>query len=64
MEGNHMDYKKDTNANASKRKFLKTAGKFVVYTPPALLLMNKPSQANFEKTGGFCEIYPDQCDID
>ncbi len=25
----------------SRRKFLKTAGKFAVYTPPALMLMSK-----------------------
>ena len=27
----------------SRRDFLKTAGKFAVYTPPALMLMNQAS---------------------
>lgn len=40
-----MDVK---NANsASRRKFLKTAGKFAVYTPPALMLMTKPGHTEF-----------------
>jgi hypothetical protein len=36
----------------SRRRFLKTAGKIAVYTPPAMLLMSKPSFATFNKTGG------------
>lgn len=46
-----MDNEKNTSE--SRREFLKTAGKFAVYTPPALLLMNKPSHATFKKTGGY-----------
>ena len=34
---------KDEKKDASRREFLKTAGKFAVYTPPALMIM---SQAN------------------
>jgi len=30
---------KNIDKNESRRKFLKTAGKFAVYTPPALLIM-------------------------
>ena len=39
----------------SRRDFLKTAGKFAVYAPPALLLMGKPSHATFTKSGGYQE---------
>ena len=35
----------------SRRKFLKTAGKFAAYTPPAMMLMMKPSYASFIKSG-------------
>ncbi|MGH1537646.1 MAG: hypothetical protein ACRBDX_06325 [Gammaproteobacteria bacterium] len=30
---------KDTKQTGSRRDFLKTAGKFAVYTPPALMIM-------------------------
>ena len=32
---------KKVSKNESRRKFIKTAGKFAVYTPPALILMSK-----------------------
>ena len=32
---------KDEKKGESRRKFLKTAGKFAVYTPPALMVMSK-----------------------
>ena len=54
-----MDTNKNNDSNSNKtesrRKFLKTAGKFAVYTPPALMLMNKPSHATFKKTGGYTD---------
>ena len=34
----------------SRREFLKATGKFAVYTPPALILMTKPSHANFTES--------------
>jgi len=43
---------KDESKTESRRKFLKTAGKFAIYTPPALMLMSKAS-AN--------EIHPSLC---
>ena len=42
----------DKDKTESRRKFLKTAGKFAVYTPPALILMSKPGSEVFAKTGG------------
>ncbi len=33
----------DQNEIESRRKFLKTAGKFAIYTPPALMMMSKAS---------------------
>ncbi|MCZ6566409.1 MAG: hypothetical protein O6852_09840 [Gammaproteobacteria bacterium] len=44
--------RKDQKEMESRREFLKTAGKFAVYTPPALMLMSKSSHANFTKSGG------------
>ncbi len=35
---------KGINNNESRRKFLKKAGKFAVYTPPALMLMSAPDK--------------------
>ena len=32
---------KSESKTHSRRKFLKTAGKFAVYTPPALMIMSK-----------------------
>ena len=42
----------DKAKTESRRKFLKTAGKFAVYTPPALMLMSKPGSEVFAQTGG------------
>ena len=42
----------DKTRTESRRKFLKTAGKFAVYTPPALMLMSKPGGKVFAQTGG------------
>ena len=39
--------RKDEKGNESRREFLKTAGKFAVYTPPALMIM---SQAKANET--------------
>lgn len=36
----------------SRRKFLKTAGKFAIYTPPALMLMSKASATYVKDTNG------------
>ena len=41
----------ETSQDESRRKFLKTAGKFAIYTPPALMLMSKSSHATFSKSG-------------
>jgi hypothetical protein len=36
----------------SRRRFLKTASKLAVYTPPAMLVMAQPSYAEIMKSGG------------
>ncbi len=36
---------KENDKDISRRKFLKAAGKFAAYTPPALLIMSKPGDA-------------------
>ena len=36
----------------SRRKFLKTAGKFAVYTPPALMLMSSANATYVKDTTG------------
>jgi len=55
-----MDNKKNKSESKSRRDFLKTAGKFAVYTPPALLLMGNPSHATFTKSGGHTEYSYEQ----
>jgi len=39
----------------ARRKFLKTAGKFAVYTPPALMLMSNASAKYVKETTGRCD---------
>ncbi len=41
-----------THAQESRRKFLEQAGKLAVYTPPAMMLMMKPSLAFTILSGG------------
>ena len=43
----------------SRRAFLKKAGKFAVYTPPAVMLLMKPSYATFRKTACGIDGYHD-----
>ena len=54
MEEIGMDGKSNSDKakTESRRKFLKTAGKFAVYTPPALMLMSKPGSEVFAKSHG------------
>ena len=40
------------SADNSRRDFLKKAGKLAIYTPPAMMVMMKPSHASFTKSGG------------
>ena len=51
-----MSEKKTNNCpepiEESRRRFLKSAGKLAVYTPPAMLLMMQPSYAHFNRSGG------------
>ncbi len=43
---------KDENKTEARRKFLKTAGKFAVYTPPALMLMSKANANDIHLSNG------------
>lgn len=52
MEEVTMDGKSNSDRMESRRKFLKTAGKFAVYTPPAIILMSKPGSEVFAESGG------------
>jgi hypothetical protein len=40
------------DADQKRRGFLKKAGKFAAYTPPAILLLMNPSLQAFAKSGG------------
>ncbi|ADE14761.1 hypothetical protein Nhal_1627 [Nitrosococcus halophilus Nc 4] len=42
----------EENRAEARRKFLKTAGKFALYTPPALMLLMHPSVHAISKSGG------------
>jgi hypothetical protein len=47
-----MKEKEQPNVEQSRRKFLKTATKLAIYTPPAMLAISKPSFATFAQSGG------------
>ena len=40
------------NRKESRREFLKTAGKFAVYTPPALMIMSQSNTKAIAGSGG------------
>ena len=40
------------NPGNSRREFLKAAGKFAVYTPPAMMVLADPSLAQIAQSGG------------
>jgi hypothetical protein len=40
------------SAAINRREFLKSAGRFAVYTPPALMLLMQPGYAKIAKSGG------------
>jgi len=44
-EGRGTNEISKTDVEESRRKFLKQAGKLAVYTPPAMVLLMKPSAA-------------------
>ena len=46
---------KDGNKNESRRKFLKAAGKFAVYTPPALMIMSSANVHAISQSNGECK---------
>ena len=43
----------ETGADGSRRDFLKKAGKFAVYTPPAMMMLMKPSFAGGRHKGSW-----------
>lgn len=45
-----MSKEENNQTQTSRRDFLKTAGKFAVYTPPAILLMSQPGNTVFAKS--------------
>lgn len=49
----NKDLHVDTSENGvnSRREFLKKAGRFAAYTPPAMMLLVKPSHATIRKSG-------------
>ena len=51
----------NSNKCDSRRKFIKTAGKFAIYTPPALLVMSKAN--GMAKSNGQCCVNGDKGDI-
>lgn len=45
-----QDVKKNSGQAESRRKFLKTAGKFAVYAPPALMVMTQANADDIYKS--------------
>jgi hypothetical protein len=52
MSTEPTDHKETETLDASRRAFLKTAGKVVVYTPPAMLVMYQPSFKAIAQSSG------------
>ena len=50
------------DARESRREFLRKAGKMAVYTPPAMMMLMKPTQASILKSNG--NSLPPISDID
>ena len=50
------EVEKEVSKSESRREFLKRAGKFAVYTPPALALMSQSSHAFVGETNGQATI--------
>jgi hypothetical protein len=46
QEQNNDGMTRERSVQESRRNFLKTAGRFAVYTPPAVMLLMKPSFAD------------------
>jgi len=47
---------KDIDNSESRRNFLKTAGKFAVYTPPALMIMSSANVRAISHSNNGCGI--------
>ena len=45
MANNNQDTTVEKTNEKSRRDFLKTAGKFAIYTPPALMILMNPDRA-------------------
>jgi hypothetical protein len=58
-----MKDKEVAKVEKSRRKFLKSATKVAVYTPPAMVIMSKPGLANFAESGGTYPRSPLQGDL-
>ena len=52
MSDKHVDVKDVVHLESgqSRRDFLKNAGKFAVYTPPAMMMLMKPGYASICKS--------------
>ena len=44
-----------STSKKSRRRFLKTAAKVAIYTPPAMMAISSPSQTAFAQSGGEIE---------
>jgi formiminotetrahydrofolate cyclodeaminase len=47
---NIENLEKDDGVKSGRRDFLKNAGRFAIYTPPAVMLLMRPSQATVLKS--------------
>jgi len=46
MKNDKKTETKRADIHESRRRFLKSAGKLAIYTPPAMMVLAKPSQAS------------------
>ena len=54
MQKDEKQLTNEAEARAARREFLKKAGRFAVYTPPAMMVLMRPSSAGIARSGASC----------
>ena len=54
MEKDQNQLPTDAEAREARREFLKKAGRFAIYTPPAMMVLMRPSSAGIARSGASC----------
>jgi len=52
MHDDNKETPEGAQAREARRDFLKKAGRFAIYTPPAMMVLMRPSSATIARSGG------------